>query len=79
MNFEFTKIMKGVFVTAYPKDWLGLRLAADITYLEGSDDIINTTGINELWRKQRNLDFKTTVLEGYVALELFPTMMFMKR
>jgi hypothetical protein len=75
VNLEFTKLMKGVFVTVYPKGWVGLRLAADVTYLEGSDDIINTTGINELYRKQRNLDFKTTVLEGYLALELFPTMM----
>ena len=76
INLEFTKMMKGVFVTAYPKGWLGIRLAADVTYIEGSDDIINTTGINELYRKQRNLDFKSTVLEGYFALELFPTMMF---
>lgn len=76
MNLEFTKMMKGVFVTMYPKDWVGLRLAADITYLEGSDDIITTTGIDELWRKQRNLDFKTNVFEAYVALEIFPTMMF---
>lgn len=75
INLEFTKMMKGVFITMYPKNWVGIRLAADITYLHGSDDIITTTGINELWRKQRNLDFKTTVLEGYVALEIFPTMM----
>ena len=75
VNLQFTKMMKGVFVTAYPKGWLGVRLAADATYLEGSDDIITTTGINELYRKQRNLDFKTTVLEGYLALELYPTMM----
>jgi hypothetical protein len=75
VNLEFTKLMKGVFVTVYPKGWVGLRLAADVTYIEGSDDIINTTGINELYRKQRNLDFKTTILEGYLALELFPTMM----
>src|SRR4051812_42106240 len=63
INFEFTKMMKGVFVTAYPKGWIGIRLAADVTYLEGSDDIINTSGINELYRKQRNLDFKSTVIE----------------
>jgi hypothetical protein len=75
VNLEFTKMMKGVFVTAYPKGWLGVRLAADVTYLEGSDDIITTTGIDELYRKQRNLDFKSTVLEGYLALELYPTMM----
>ena len=75
INLEFTKMMKGVFITMYPKNWFGLRVAADVTYLEGSDDIINTTGINELWRKQRNLDFKTTVLEGYLAVEIFPTML----
>jgi len=76
INFEFTKFMKGAFVTMYPKNWIGLRLAANYTYLEGSDDVITTTGIHELWRKQRNLDFKTSVLEGYVAIELFPTMLF---
>ena len=76
INFEFTKLMKGAFITMYPKNWIGLRVAADYTYLEGDDAIINTTGIDELWRKQRNLDFKTTVIEGYVALEVFPTMFF---
>lgn len=76
MNFEFTKLMKGVFITMYPKNWVGIRLAADYTYLEGDDAIINTTGIDELWRKQRNLDFKTTVIEGYLAVEVFPTMLF---
>lgn len=75
LNLEFTKFMKGAFVTMYPNKWLGLRLAADVTYLEGDDATINTTGIHELWRKQRNLDFKTTIIEGYLALEVFPTML----
>lgn len=78
LNFEFTKLMKGVFVTMYPKNWVGLRLAANYTYLEGDDAIINTTGIDELWRKQRNLNFKTDVWELYGALEVFP-LMFLKR
>ena len=76
VNLEFTKMMKGVFVTMYPRNWVGIRLAADITYLEGSDDIITTTGIDELWRKQRNLDFKTNIFEAYVAVEIFPSMLF---
>lgn len=75
INFEFTKLMKGAFITMYPKSWVGLRVAVDITYLEGDDAIINTTGIDELWRKQRNLDFKTNVFEAYAALEVFPTML----
>lgn len=78
LNLEFTKLMKGIFVTAYPTKWAGIRLAADVTYLEGSDDVITTTGINELYRKQRNLDFKTNIWEAYLALELFPTMLFSK-
>lgn len=76
MNFEFTKLMKGAFITMYPKNWIGIRLSGNYTYLEGDDAIINTSGIDELWRKQRNLDFKTTVVEGYLAIEVFPTMLF---
>ncbi len=76
LNLDLTKMMKGAFLTVYPNTWLGFRVAANVTYLEGRDDIIKTNGIDELWRKQRNLDFKTTVLEGYGAVEVFPTMFF---
>ena len=78
VNLELTKMMKGVFLTAYPNDWLGIRLAAQYTYVEGRDNIINTNGVNELWRKQRNLDFKSDVWEAYGAFELYPTMLFNK-
>jgi hypothetical protein len=76
LNLDLTKMMKGAFLTVYPNSWLGFRVAANVTYLEGRDDIIKTDGIDEIWRKQRNLDFKTTVLEGYAAVEVFPTMYF---
>lgn len=76
INFPLTKLMKGAFISVYPKDWIGLRVAAQYTYVEGRDNIIDTKGVDELWRKQRNLDFKTTVLEGYAAIEFFPTMLF---
>lgn len=78
VNLELTKLMKGVFISAYPSDWLGVRVAAQYTYVEGRDNIINTTGVNELWRKQRNLDFKSNLWEVYGAIELFPTMLFNK-
>ena len=74
LNLEFTKFMKGAFITLYPSNWLGFRVSANYTYLEGSDAVIKTDGIDELWRKQRNLDFKTNMWEVYGALELFPTM-----
>ena len=76
LNLDLTKLMKGAFITVYPNTWLGFRISADITYLEGRDDIIKTNGIDELWRKQRNLDFKTDVIEAYGCVEVFPTMFF---
>lgn len=76
VNLELTKMMKGAFITVYPNSWMGVRLAAQVTYVAGEDYIINTDGVNELWRKQRNLDFKSTIYEGYTAVELFPISMF---
>ena len=79
LNLGLTKMMKGVFFTVYPNKWLGFRLAVDYTYLEGRDDIIKTNGIDELWRKQRNLDFKTNIWEAYGCIEVFPTMFFNRK
>jgi hypothetical protein len=65
--------MKGVFVTAYPNDWLGFRIAAQTGMLEGKDELINTHGEDELYRRQRNLDFRSKVSEAYIAAEFYPT------
>ena len=74
INLQYTNIMMGAFVTAYPSDWLGIRLAAEVGKLEGDDAAVSTKGVDELWRKQRNLDFRTNIAEGYIALEIFPLM-----
>ena len=42
VNLELTKLMKGAFISVYPNKWLGFRVAAQYTYVEGSDGIINT-------------------------------------
>ncbi|MEO6220865.1 MAG: hypothetical protein ABIO81_10585 [Ginsengibacter sp.] len=78
VNLSLTKIMKGVFVTVYPNEWLGIRAAAEIGKLEGQDKIINTKGEDELYRKQRNLDFKSNISEAYLAAEIFPLMLLNK-
>src|SRR5690606_4835275 len=70
VNMELTKFMKGAFISVYPNDWLGFRLAAQYTYVEGRDAIINTEGIHESWRKERNLDFRSDMWEAYAAIEL---------
>lgn len=75
LNLQFTKLMKGAYITMYPVKWAGLRIAGSLTYLEGDDAIINTNGTNELWRKQRNLDFRTNVWEANACIEFFPTML----
>ena len=44
INLELTKMMKGGFIAFYPAEWIGFRAAAQVTYVEGQDYIINTTG-----------------------------------
>ncbi|MEJ7627112.1 MAG: hypothetical protein WKF35_09625 [Ferruginibacter sp.] len=78
VNLELTKFMKGAFISMYPTDWIGLRFAAQYTYVKGEDYIIDTKGIHELWRKQRNLDFRSNMWEAYAAIEILPTMIFNK-
>jgi hypothetical protein len=78
LNYELTKLMKGAFITVYPNEWMGFRIAAQYTYVEGIDSIISTHGVDELWRKQRNLDFKSNVWEAYGALEFFPIQYLMR-
>lgn len=76
INLEVTKMMKGVFVTYYPNEWIGFRAAAQYTFLEGRDNLIKTNGENEMYRKQRNLDFKSNVWEAFGAMELYPLSFF---
>lgn len=78
INLEVTKAMKGAFISIYPADWIGFRLAAQYTYVSGKDYIISSSGLHESWRKQRNLDFRSKMFEAYAAVELFPTLMFKK-
>lgn len=77
VNLELTKMMKGGYLTFYPNDWLGFRVAAQYTHVAGRDNIINTNGENELWRKQRNLDFRSDMWEAYGAIEFYPTLFFL--
>ncbi|RYF90842.1 MAG: hypothetical protein EOO03_02775 [Chitinophagaceae bacterium] len=78
LNLEETRLMKGAFVSVYPADWIGFRVAAQITYLSGDDMNVEAAGSHETFRKERNLDFKSNVWEAYTAVELFPLMMFNK-
>lgn len=76
VNLQFTSIMKGVYVAAYPSDWWGFRVAIQTGSLQADDAAVTTKGVDELWRKERNLDFRSKISEAYVAAEIFPLMIF---
>ncbi|MES1197844.1 MAG: hypothetical protein ABUL41_01045 [Chitinophagaceae bacterium] len=73
LNFPLAKLMKGLYVNLYPSEWLGFRLAANIGELEAYDSIIDNKGTAERFREQRNLAFKSNIIEGYLAAEIYPT------
>ena len=74
LNLPTTQMFYGAFLTYYPNQWFGVRVAAQYGKLSGADDLITTDGENELYRKQRNLDFRTNIAEAYVATEFWPLM-----
>lgn len=73
VDLPLTKLMKGVYVNFYPAEWLGFRLAANIGELEGQDSLTDNKGGHERFRKQRNLGFKSSIMEAYAAFEFYPT------
>jgi hypothetical protein len=73
INFPLTKISKGLFVNIYPTEWLGFRFAINQGKLEAYDHIIEDKGGAETFRKERNLQFRSNMLEAYGAVEVYPT------
>ncbi|HVM90016.1 MAG TPA: outer membrane beta-barrel protein [Puia sp.] len=72
-NMNTTKLSYGVFVAAHPAEWLGIRGALNYGGVEGDDAKTATKGGEEVSRKNRNLNFRSNIYEGYLALELYPT------
>src|SRR6185312_2954484 len=78
LNLPLTQIMVGAFATYYPNEWMGIRLAAQYGKIAGEDKLITSKGENELYRKQRNLDFRSNIFEVYLAGEIYPLMLLHK-
>ena len=78
LNLPLTQVIAGAFATYYPNEWLGIRAAAQYGSIAGEDQLITTKGRDELYRKQRNLDFRSKIFETYVAGEVFPFMLLHK-
>jgi hypothetical protein len=73
LDLPMTKIAKGFFINVYPAEWLGFRMAVNFSFLEGSDDQVNLTGGREYSRWRRNQYFQSNITEGYIGMELYPT------
>jgi len=72
-NMNQTKIAIGAFVATYPTQWLGFRFSLNYGKVQGNDADITAHGGYEEARKNRNLDFRSTILEGNVLAEFYPT------
>lgn len=73
VSFPLTKLSKGIYANVYPAEWLGFRIAINQGKLDGYDSEIKDKGGEEVYRKQRNLQFQSSLLEGYLAAEFYPT------
>lgn len=78
VQFPLVNLSKGLYVNVYPAEWLGFRLAINQGRLEGYDSVIKDKGGEEVNRKNRNLQFRSNIIEGYAALEISPTVFFEK-
>jgi hypothetical protein len=73
IDYPLTKLSKGLFIGVAPREWIGFRLAVNTGVLEGDDKEAPNKGGDEVTRLQRNLNFSTRLLEGYVAVEFYPS------
>ena len=76
-NMNTTKLSFGIAVTAHPSEWLGFRVALNYGGVSGDDANISTKsdGIEQA-RRNRNLNFRSNIYEGFIAGELYPTVFF---
>ncbi|HEV2355866.1 MAG TPA: hypothetical protein VGR89_16570 [Puia sp.] len=72
-NFNTTKMMFGAYFAAFPAQWLGFRLSANYGNVEAFDADIKAKGGDEVTRLNRNLDFRSVILEGTAMAEVYPT------
>jgi hypothetical protein len=72
-NMNTTKLAFGGYYAAYPAPYLGFRFSLNYGNIEGSDADITNKGGDEVSRLDRNLNFRSAILEGTVMAEVYPT------
>lgn len=75
-NMNTTKLSFGAYFAAYPAQWLGFRFSLTYGNVGDCDCTIKEKGGDEDTRFNRNLDFRSVILEGTVMAEVYPTTFF---
>jgi hypothetical protein len=73
LNLPTTRYFIGLSGAIYPASWLGVRANLDYGRLYGSDALTTGGDFASKGRRERNLDFRTAIIEGMVSLEIYPT------
>ncbi len=68
-NMNTTKLAIGGYYSVYPAPYLGFRFSLNYGNIEGSDANISEHGVDEDSRYNRNLDFRSAIIEGSVMGE----------
>ncbi len=58
--------------------WAALKGGVNFTMVTGADSLIKNTGGLEKWRYNRNLSFRSSIIEAFVGVDLYPVLMFDK-
>jgi hypothetical protein len=76
LDFPLTNLGKTLYVNYYPAEWIGFRLSLNHGVVKGNDAEAPNKGGAEVDRLLRNLSFKSSILEAYFAMEIYPTVFF---
>jgi hypothetical protein len=76
VDFPLTTFSKKLYANYYPVEMIGFRIALNHGILKGNDAEAPNKGGAEVDRLLRNLSFRTSVLEAYIAAEIYPTIPF---
>jgi hypothetical protein len=78
LDLPLTKLTKGLYLNYYPAEWVGVRVAGNLGFVEGDDAEAPAKGGAEEDRKYRNLHFQSKINEVYGAIEIYPSVFFEK-
>lgn len=63
----------GGYLQYYASEWLGFRLQVGAGQLKGSDTYVGNSSTIEVARIYRNLTFRSSMFEGLLMAEIYPT------